>query len=254
MNPRKVIVFGSSNAGKTSMINMLSNQNYPVNNSATGCTFKTVTIPPIEKGGVIYQFFDTAGLNETDRGTVNSKAAVQNIIDLLKSCRGGINLLIYVMRIGTITQTEKANYDMFCRVITNQKVPVICVITGCENEDPMSRWVTNNQRFFDNNEMQFNGIVGTCFAKGGRFEDAYRPLREESTALVWNAILDSCAREPVDFIGQSGGIFAALKRIWNSFCEYIGKKPWKWVNEQVKEMLIRLGFGGDEADKIAEQY
>ena len=44
------------------MINMLTGNSYPVNNSARGCTFDTVAIPPYEKDRVTYYFHDTAGL------------------------------------------------------------------------------------------------------------------------------------------------------------------------------------------------
>ncbi|CAF0964094.1 unnamed protein product [Adineta steineri] len=158
------------------------------------------------------------------------------------------------MRIGTITQTEKDNYDMFCKVITNGQIPVICVITGCENEDPMSEWVITNESTFSRNEMTFNAMVGTCFAKGGRFEQNYRPLREESATMVWEAIMAHSARVPVDFLRQSGGFSAVVRRVWNHFCNWIGQNAWRWINQHVRDMLVRLGFTSDEAGEVAQQF
>ncbi|CAF3369468.1 unnamed protein product [Rotaria socialis] len=254
MASRNVLVFGSSNAGKTSMINMLTHNNYPVNNSACGCTFETVSIPPVTNGEIQYHFLDTAGLNETDKGTVKSKDAVKNIVKLLKHSKSGMNLLIYVMRIGTISQTEKDNVNMFCNVITGNMIPTICVITGCENEEPMTQWVTNNRHIFQQNGMVFMDMVGTCFASGGRFETSFKPLREDSARRVWDAITTHSAQEPVDFVKKSGGMIAVVKRVWNAFCTWIGQPAWRWVNEHVKNMLIRLGFRSDEADEIAEEF
>ncbi|CAF3958766.1 unnamed protein product, partial [Rotaria sp. Silwood1] len=47
---------------------MLTDQNYPTSPDARGCTFETTAIPPFKKDGVNYEFLDTAGLNETDKG------------------------------------------------------------------------------------------------------------------------------------------------------------------------------------------
>jgi GTPase Era involved in 16S rRNA processing len=254
MASRYVLVFGASNAGKTSMINELTGLAYDVNNSARGCTFDTVQVPPMEKDGIRYHFLDTAGLNETDKGTVKSKDAVKNIIKLLKHSRTGINLLVYVIRIGTITQAEKDNYNMFCNIITDHKIPVICVITGCENEEPMSRWVTSNKRFFEENDMMFSDMIATCFAKGGRFEIGYKPLREESAKNVWKAIITHSTRTPVDFVSQSGGFSNLLRKVWNWFCTWSGHDAWKWINEHIRDMLIRLGFQSNEANDIAQDF
>ena len=254
MASRRVLVFGSSNAGKTSMINELTGFNYNVNNDAKGCTFETRQVPPVTRGGVQYHFLDTAGLNETDKGTVKSKDAVQNILKLLQHSKDGMNLLIYVRRIGTITQTDKDNYEMFCNIVTNHMIPVICVITGCENEDPMSDWVKRNEDTFKNNGMKFHGMVATCFAKGGRLESVYRPLREQSAKDVWDTIINHAANTPVDFVKQSGGINTVFKRVWNFFCHWLGQSAWKWVNEHVRDILVRLGFGSQEANQMAEMF
>ncbi|CAM4979071.1 unnamed protein product [Rotaria socialis] len=176
-------------------------------------------------------------------------------LDLMKRIKElGMNLLIYVMRIGTISQTEKDNVNMFCNVITGNMIPTICVITGCENEEPMTQWVTNNRHIFQQNGMVFMDMVGTCFASGGRFETSFKPLREDSARRVWDAITTHSAQEPVDFVKKSGGMIAVVKRVWNAFCTWIGQPAWRWVNEHVKNMLIRLGFRSDEADEIAEEF
>ncbi|CAF1395099.1 unnamed protein product [Rotaria sordida] len=102
--------------------------------------------------------------------------------------------------------------------------------------------------------MVFKSMVATCFAKGGRLEQSYRPLREESARDVWDAITTYSATEPVDFIQHSGGMVMLLRKIWNGFCEWIGQTAWTWVNEHVKEMLVRLGFKTEEAVVIAEDF
>ncbi|CAF1103234.1 unnamed protein product [Didymodactylos carnosus] len=254
MASRTVLIFGSSNAGKTSMINELTGYNFQVNNDAKGCTFETRQVPPVSKGEVPYHFLDTAGLNETEKGRVKSKDAVQNILKLLQHSKNGMNLLIYVRRIGTIIQTDKDNYEMFCDIVTNHQIPVICVITGCENEDPMSDWVRRNEDAFKNNGMRLHGMVATCFAKGGPSESVCRPLREQSAKDVWDAIMNHATNKPVDFIKQSGGISAVLKRIWNQYCTWLNQPTWKWVNEHVRDILARLGFRSQEANQMAEMF
>lgn len=202
----RVMVFGSSGVGKTSMINMLTGHNYMVRNAARGCTFDTVEVPPVRRAGIQYHFFDTAGLNETDAGTVNSAQAVQKITNLLNKFENGMNLLIYVKRIGSISNAERENYELFCNIITNHRIPVIGVITGCEHEEPMSRWVQDNANIFAQNRMVFNALVATSFQEGGRFETVLRSLRQESATAVWDAIRTHSLVTPVNVVKDAGGI------------------------------------------------
>lgn len=105
------------------MLNELCGLNMQVNNDARGCTLVTQELDPIEHENCQYIFFDTAGLNETDRGTVTNEQALKNIAQLIRTARIGFNLIIFVIRSGTIHGTDKANYDLFFEILTHKKSP-----------------------------------------------------------------------------------------------------------------------------------
>ena len=41
---------------------------------------------------------------------------------------------------GCITKLEQDNYDFFVNTICARRIPVLLVVTGCENLEPMSLW------------------------------------------------------------------------------------------------------------------
>lgn len=96
--PRRVLIFGSSNVGKTSLCNALTGGNRPTSDGAAGCTFKSHSTL-VTYRGVRYELIDTVGLNETDGGTVQSAEAMQNLLALLKSTKdnGGYVVLLSIL-------------------------------------------------------------------------------------------------------------------------------------------------------------
>ena len=195
---KRILVVGSSNVGKTSMLNELCGLHMQVNNDARGCTLGTEQLDPIEHGNCQYVFSDTAGLNETDKGTVTNEQALKNIAQLIRTARIGFNLIIFVIRSGTIHGTDKANYDLFFEILTHKKIPIMCVITNCENEDSMTEYANRNRQTYEENGMHFIAFEATCFAKGGRLEKViYGGLRGESGQRVWTAIERHASPTPI---------------------------------------------------------
>jgi hypothetical protein len=61
------------------------------------------------------------------------------VTDLSNS--GGVNLLVFVMKRGRLTETIYKNYDLFHHGFCNSNVPIVVVVTGCEDIEPtMDRW------------------------------------------------------------------------------------------------------------------
>ena len=255
-DPCYILVFGSSGVGKTSMLNALTGENQPTSNLATGCTFQTTCYEPVAKNGVQYRFIDTAGLNEASSGTVHPRKAQKALIDLLVSSKNGLNLLILTMRSGTILQSDKNNYLMFVDAMTQRKVPTICVITYCENIEPMSKYAEDNKPYFDKQQMKFEKIVSICFAKGGWLEKQYEPLRTESTEIVWKAVEDYASKTPIKFMATKGtGLIKAFKRSWNSFCDLIKMPKWKAACGDIHDVLDRMGIKDKQLrEELAKEF
>ncbi|EIW86070.1 P-loop containing nucleoside triphosphate hydrolase protein, partial [Coniophora puteana RWD-64-598 SS2] len=176
-----VIIFGESGVGKSSLINMLSgddNASAAVSNQALGCTFETepyrVTIDERE-----YVLWDTAGLNEGSKGSVTADEACEKLVHLLQQLRGGVHLLVYVVRGTRLRSIVKINYDIFQRVVFRGQVPIVLVATGLENEDRMENWWDENGGDLAGNGLQFDGHACVTTTKGKRLKSGEHMLEEE---------------------------------------------------------------------------
>ena len=115
----RVLVFGRSGVGKTSMLNYILGLSMPVSGGVKGCTFETAVAVPVQN--TEYIFFDTAGLNESSRGRVPSVQAISDLIRFLKASRDGFNLLVMVHKAGRFEATDVDNYGLFVDAITAYK-------------------------------------------------------------------------------------------------------------------------------------
>ncbi|CAF0964112.1 unnamed protein product [Adineta steineri] len=226
MTEKRILVFGSPNAGKTSMLNELIGIDSAVNSSEDGLVFKIKHYQSVIKDRVKYCFVDIDGLSKTNLDELTFAKATENISNLLQHSKQGFNLLVFVTRAGTIHQSAKDEYVMFADQITKKKIPILCVVTNCENYEPLSQWVTENENTFKENQMTFDKMVGTCFKKGGRFEEMLKLLRKESAETVWNAILDISTEQPIDVVTSIKSPTMFASDIWNNFSAWIGKNIW----------------------------
>ncbi|KAF7987024.1 hypothetical protein HWV62_131 [Athelia sp. TMB] len=71
--PTNIVVFGESGAGKSSLINMIAGCNIAeTTNTARGCTFSSTAYDVII-GASHFRLWDTAGMDENERGSVETK-------------------------------------------------------------------------------------------------------------------------------------------------------------------------------------
>jgi predicted GTPase len=247
--PIRVLVFGTTGTGKTSLCNALTGENQKVSNDALGVTFKSYTYNEVElSNGKSLIITDTVGLNESARGSVPSRDAVKALIKLLQDSKEGYNLLIQSFRIPRITQAEENNYEFFVKTISGSRIPTILVATGCENLDPMSKWKDKNGSTFERMGLEYKDIVCTCFASGGRLASFYDELRNESHQAVFEAIEAYATAEPVKLYTTLESFISLLKRSWNWFVGWLGvDKLMFQLNEPMIQLLIRIGFSREEA-------
>jgi len=121
-----------------------------------------------------YTFWNTAGLNEAEDGTVSSQAAVQNLLNLVQD--HGVNLLIYCIR-GRLVDIIRDNYDLFWGIICRKEVPILLVVTGLEEEADMGAWWRENENTIK--KMSFVGHA--CITS-----------EKESAEKVWKLVREHC--------------------------------------------------------------
>jgi GTPase SAR1 family protein len=183
---RNIVIFGETGTGKSSLINMLSdNEVATVSNLAVGGTFES-TPYPITIDGEHYTLWDTAGLNEGDAGSVPADAALDHLRDLVEKLHDGLSLLVYCIRGSRYRDIIKVNYDLFTKIICQGEVPVVIVVTGLENEDRMDDWWIENEKEFTSRKMRFDGhaCVTTTKGKKNMFEEEYEESRVALRALM----------------------------------------------------------------------
>ena len=215
-NPN-VIVFGETGAGKSSVINMvLGSDRANVSNRLLGETFKS-TVYPIELDGLTYNLYDTVGLGEHSGGTVDSAKAIRNLYRLVTdlSNSGGVNLLVFVMKRGRLTETIYKNYDLFHHGFCNSNVPIVVVVTGCEDIEPtMDRWWIDNSALLTKAGMSFDGHACVCAFKGRKTNTGgYRneELVNESVGVVKHLIVQSCMSNGWEKVGNSQSSMTKLE-------------------------------------------
>ncbi|WGZ95065.1 MAG: GTPase domain-containing protein [Candidatus Thiothrix putei] len=253
MSEIRALVFGSTGTGKTSLCNAVSGIDYPAESNARGVTFQSNTYPSFSYEEKEIIITDTIGLDESSSGTVLPHEAIQQIVKLLKASKHGYSLLIHVMKAPRITQSHVKNYDFFVDKLTGKKIPVILVVTGCENEDPMNSWVDKNGGEFIKDNMEYTQIHATCFAKGGRLESAYKELRDESKDLILKSILKNSLSTPYLLYENRGDAEKLIIKLWNSVCGFFGlDKHRAELGDGIYDILLRIGVGQNIAESLAK--
>ncbi|OJA18650.1 hypothetical protein AZE42_11682 [Rhizopogon vesiculosus] len=192
-----IIVFGETGAGKSSIINMIAGHEVAhISSGATGCTFQhqAYELPVHDRNFTIY---DTAGLNEGDRGTVNRAAAMAALYKLITGMNGGINLLVFCMRGPRIKRATHENWKVFHEIICKREVPMVLVVTGLENEENMDEWWRTNRGTFGAQGILPDATVCITATRGRALKDgrhAFDEQYEESRAKVMTTIINNVFR------------------------------------------------------------
>jgi hypothetical protein len=190
---------------------ILGSDEAKVSNRARGVTFES-TVYQVVLFGKTYSLHDTVGLGEHSSGTVDSAKAVGNLYRLVTdlSSSGGVNLLVFVIKCGRLTDAIHKNYTLFYRAFCDSKVPILIVVTGCEavKLPPMDTWWIENEPWFTQAGMSFNGHACVCAFKGtkvGGYRN--RDLVEESSKVVKQRVVQRCAPNGWKMVSlQSGSL------------------------------------------------
>ena len=145
-------------------------------------------------------FYDTAGLNEPQYGTVPHPAAIRHLLNLIKSLRNGLNLLIYVRRIGPFSTIDAQNIQLM-KCLLKDGVPFLYVNTGCE---PNMNWWKEQQKNTNITQFKFKDGCSVCcidISKLNNDEDKefYIKKLKQSKQILLEKIKANLLREPYIF-------------------------------------------------------
>lgn len=239
-NYGNIVLFGETGAGKSSIVNMIPEEEQltqpaRTSSSPNGCTFRHEIYNPVVHGRHVI-LVDTAGLNEGDghNGTVNHAAAVAEFYRLMTKLDGGIDLLMFCMRGPRIKTSMHANWKVFHEIICKKKVPIVLIVTGLEEEEDMDAWWTTNEGAFNKQGLYPDATACITATRGKRLKNGTYRFEEEfkeSQTKVRNIIdqqLKLHSKQSAD------------------------TKP--TVYEIIQRLLSFFGIGTREADRIIEQY
>jgi hypothetical protein len=159
-----------------------------ISGGARGCTSSNQCYTISLADGQSYHFWDTAGLNEADDGTVSSQVAIQNLLDLVRD--HGVNLVMFCVR-DRLPNIIRVNYDLFWGIICRKKVPIVLVATGQEGRNEMDDWWRENQKTLRKMKLAFKGHA--CITSWKGRENINEKDYEASAAKVWKLVSEHCA-------------------------------------------------------------
>jgi predicted GTPase len=256
----RVLVFGRTGVGKSSLIKLLTGiQTIRTNQGFAGCTevYKDFDFED-------YKFFDTAGLNEPIGGTVPGKEAIEQLVKLLLSFREGLSLLIYVRTCEAFTQLDEANLKLMSHII-KKKIPSICINTFADYEENVNDWWTRSKMEFQRRVKEYLNFSDGCSVccideiKNRSLTTLLEPFRNESKNLIWEKIRANKANEPVVILTEKDWIRNIVLDIiyWFKFKSWFSflNKTENEIENEFKKELKSNGFETDnEIDEFVQKF
>ncbi|OJA08384.1 hypothetical protein AZE42_01022 [Rhizopogon vesiculosus] len=220
-----------------------------ISNGATGCTFDYhCYILPVH--GRNFKFFDTAGLNEGEMGTVERSVAIAQIYKLITRLGGGINLLMFCMRGPRIKHATYQNWKIFHEILCKKQVPTVLVVTGLEHEENLNEWWWKNRETFEHQGIRPDDTVciiatrGKLIRRGRRmFDDDY----EQSLAKIQNLILNRVLLRP-PFVNKTKWFYEVIRRFFFFF-------QWTTIRKakDIQKIADACGMSKEETARLKQE-
>lgn len=135
--------------------------------------------------------YDTCGLNEGEPDRALNWKAVEGLYTLLRQLNG-VSLLVYCMR-GKLTEGSRGNWILFNRIICDERVPIIAVVTGLEHAEALEDEAVEAKAHFEASGMHPKELCGIVSIRGKRneFEELYKLSQQK----LRNLVAQSCSRQ-----------------------------------------------------------
>jgi tRNA U34 5-carboxymethylaminomethyl modifying GTPase MnmE/TrmE len=185
MSTKTVVLFGQTGAGKSSVVNLMAGEDRAETSpDMERCTLQWQEYP-MAFNGCLYKVFDTVALADPRyqlKDCLDGITSAYNLVTKLNT-EGGIDLLLFCLQAGAVTETVQTNYRLFYEWLCEKKVPIVLVLTGLETEEnSMEDWWTRNKHSFAKYEIHVAGHA--CITAANHLDGRAMQLYEESRHLV----------------------------------------------------------------------
>lgn len=263
---KKVLVFGATGAGKSSALQALTGDfSIPISQgSAIGTTFSCQELI-CEHNKVLYKFYDTCGLSEGQNGKVTEQEAIAALIHVLKQCKDGLSLIIFVSH-HKITTLMKQNYEFVFNKLTGKMVPIVFLLTGCETavksrektllREEFKLWSAVEKKHYVAERLLAGTYIGSCFLVTGALADSdtTRNMVAASTENLWEIIELHSSDTPIQFLHHGSKFTQLLFTILLSLYKMFG---WNLSGiyiqmSRIGNVLTEFGYSPEAAHELAE--
>lgn len=183
---QNIVIFGAMGAGKSSLINLIADQNIAKTGSnlqRCTLTWTKYVLPRLFNNELQYNIFDTMGIEnpELELEPVEYHRSIKNASQLLRELDecGGTSLLVYCVQKGRDGGALRSNYQLFREVLYQRRVPVVMVVTGLEDEEVMEKWWERNRTTLEASEIVVEGhACVTTLKNEAKYEASREAVRE----------------------------------------------------------------------------
>ncbi|KAH7889071.1 P-loop containing nucleoside triphosphate hydrolase protein [Phlebopus sp. FC_14] len=186
--PKKIVLFGESGVGKSSLINLIAGEDIAtVSDSAATCTSRT-EMHNITVDSCDLVVFDTVGLSAATY--LDALEEAYTLLRLLQS-DGDVDLIVLCVRASLSWHSLEHQYRLCHEFLGQEQIPVAMVVTGLEYEHRMEKWWDDHSDWMDGHGIKVTAHA--CITATPGYRNALAAQYEESKRSV-RALLRTCIR------------------------------------------------------------
>ncbi|KAG2153652.1 uncharacterized protein EDB93DRAFT_208038 [Suillus bovinus] len=246
---KNIVIFGAMGAGKSSLINLIADQDI----AKTGSNLKRCTLtwtkyvlPKLFDDEMQCNIFDTMGIENPELEPEEYHRSIKNASGLLRKldAYGGTNLLIYCVEKGRDSSALRSNYQLFHEVLYQRRVPVVMVVTCLEDEPVMEEWWTRNCASLEASQIVVGGHACVTTLKNEAVK--YKASREAVRELIREYAADT----PV----LGGWKHGSIGRSFMRYFGYSDTEDKKMQAKLQRDLEGQCGMKTQLASKVAKTF